>query len=292
MNYTKEYIIENTTVLVLGHNVKHFVSLAIESLLSVSKFKREQILYFDDLSTDGSIEEMKSRNIKCISWDKETYDEFMSNEEINKSLPIRVSAILNSAYKQINTEYVFIIDSDDIFLQDPTEFIFDYFIPYNSNTDCIIFAMDGGFREDKNNEEFFSVWQNCMYFNKSVLEKENALGDDIREILAYKKEDYGYTVEVYETGLSQWKKLRKIENQNRISCINIESEIIQNYFLEDVVLHIGLLSSYVQRGALASGKKKEDLINDFNIFKRNDVVETCKKIGLSPSQILNSIIKV
>ena len=49
MRNTRDYIIENTTVLVLGHNVKHFVSLAVESLLSVSKFKRNQFLYFDDL---------------------------------------------------------------------------------------------------------------------------------------------------------------------------------------------------------------------------------------------------
>jgi glycosyltransferase involved in cell wall biosynthesis len=105
------------TISFSGHNVKKFLILAIESFLHFFPGSEDKIVVFDDGSTDGTKEFLTEKGIKVITW---TIDKSVLDVEHRGYItpPVRVNNIVTEIMKQVNTKYLFVNDSDVIFVND------------------------------------------------------------------------------------------------------------------------------------------------------------------------------
>lgn len=118
---------DDFTIMFTGYNVKNTALLAIRSFQHFyPEFKN--ICYFDDYSSDGSEELLKSEGIKCISWNIENYYNFLSCTDYFNSIEeekmrdiatvcTRVSYMYNSCMKQVGTKYILFMHADSITLK-------------------------------------------------------------------------------------------------------------------------------------------------------------------------------
>lgn len=106
-----------------GYNIKNMATLSIDSLLKIYPQMKSQIIYFDDCSTDGTREELRSRGIKVISWDASLlcqYNHLITknqNWSITQRLSVRVAFIIENIVRQTETDYLLLNDGDVIFLR-------------------------------------------------------------------------------------------------------------------------------------------------------------------------------
>jgi len=113
-----------TTIAFSGYNIKNTALLAIDSFLKVYPFMKSQIIYFDDFSTDGTKNELKTRGIKVITWNRsllEKYNLYVNNNPKWSNvqlLSVRVSFIIKNIIQETETDYLLLNDGDIVFISD------------------------------------------------------------------------------------------------------------------------------------------------------------------------------
>jgi glycosyltransferase involved in cell wall biosynthesis len=134
----------NITIALSGYNLKNMVCLAIDSLLKIYPAMKPQIVYFDDFSTDGTKEELRSRGIKVITWDNELlarYEDMVAKHPewlLGQRLSVRVSYIIECIVRQTKTDYLLLNDGDVLFVNNT---MLEEFAGLATNYD-IIFSSD------------------------------------------------------------------------------------------------------------------------------------------------------
>lgn len=112
----------NLTVAFSGHNIREFSILAIKSFLHFYPNMVNNIVYFDDLSTDGTKEELESMGIRVITWSSDLKNQFDKLMEENifdtgiHSLIVRCDFIVKDILRQCKTRFIFVSDGDVLFL--------------------------------------------------------------------------------------------------------------------------------------------------------------------------------
>lgn len=119
---------EDLTIVFSGHNVEPYAITAIKSFLLFYPEYKSSINYFDDNSTDNTVEELTKLGIKVITWTKEFIDKYNEVKEyiyskpdpnhiniFSKLMSCRVMIINNCICHQVNTKYLCFFDSDVIF---------------------------------------------------------------------------------------------------------------------------------------------------------------------------------
>lgn len=263
-------IIENTTILVPGHNVKWFVVLAIESFLACSPFKREQVVFFDDNSTDGTREELENRGIKVITWDEYNHNRFIHSIQ-RENLCARVGHIFQTAYKQIHTDYVFTLDSDMVFFKDPTPL----FLPHLKEN--VIAAV----RRKASTSEFecYSIDQKLSYMNIKKLKELDCLGDDISDF-EYYYNDYTTAENDYkDTGFSFY--LKTVKAGVPAYFIDMGTELYNNIYEDmEYLFHFEWVSSSMRKDKLFASPIENVMNTIPKRFYRDKVKEICRKIEM------------
>ena len=115
-NEIKNSFYNNLTIAFSGYNIKWVAVGAIESFLYNYPQLRNNIVYFDDESTDGTKEELESRKIKVISWKyKKSEYEKLVNKFNNENISVRINAMIQDIALQTNTKYLLLCDGDTFF---------------------------------------------------------------------------------------------------------------------------------------------------------------------------------
>lgn len=103
-----------------GHNIAPFAEVAIRSFLLQYPELKNNVVYFDDYSTDSTYELLESLGVKSMGWDtelKELFDNYMNDELIvtkGQSQMLRCEFILKSILKQNTSKYIVILDGDTV----------------------------------------------------------------------------------------------------------------------------------------------------------------------------------
>ena len=111
-----EKLRKHITIQFTSLNIKPFLQLQIYSFLNFYPELRDNIVVFDDNSTDGTKEWLESKHIKIIEWDyyKQTIKDLL---DVSKSGTLHKSCVSHSymikeLLHQVNTKYLFVIDQD------------------------------------------------------------------------------------------------------------------------------------------------------------------------------------
>lgn len=110
---------DNFTLQISGRNILPFIKLNITSLLYYYPEIKNNIVVFDDNSTDGTREWLEDQNISVISWKyfnyddiNQLYDPYQSNGSI-----YRISCILEEIFGQQTTDKLIIMDGDQFIIK-------------------------------------------------------------------------------------------------------------------------------------------------------------------------------
>lgn len=194
MKNNQEYIKTNTTFVISGHNTRYLTALACESLHLNGNIPKEQIVYFDDFSTDGSREEMESRGFHVITWTKEFFEAFYSIEELRDDLAVRVGQIVSCILHQIDTEYVCFFDNDLIHTGDTPSWMLDL-------TGENEWSICGALQEWENSPALTRLLHTALWCNRTVLAQTDCLGESLDAVYSLYKTLGGAAFdEVYDTG--------------------------------------------------------------------------------------------
>lgn len=100
---------KDLTVLIPAKNNLDYIQVCINSFLEFYPDYKNNIVVFDDESTDGTKEWLEQENIKRISW---------KNYAVKKQFELKkFSFIIVEAMLQIHTKYLLMLDSDIFFLR-------------------------------------------------------------------------------------------------------------------------------------------------------------------------------
>lgn len=189
-----EYIKENTTFVISGHNTRYLSALACESLHLNGNIPKGQILYFDDFSTDGSQDEMEDRGFQVITWTKEFFEAFYSVEELREDLAVRVGQIVACILHQVDTEYVCFFDNDLIHTGDTPSWMLEL-------TEGKEWSICGALQEWDNSPALPRLLHTALWCNRTSLAQSNCLGEQLSEVYSLYKtlgeDDFDKT---YDTG--------------------------------------------------------------------------------------------
>lgn len=164
----------NVSVIVVNYNKSLYIKKCLESLVA-QKFKKFEVIFFDDFSSDNSVVEAKKfvdkLNLKIIK-NKNKKEKFGSYNQINS---------YSTALKFCNGELIFLLDSDDFFSKNKIfkivkffsrfpnkDIIFDLPFIYYSNNKVIKFRARRLF--------LFTLWpkfppQSCIAIKKNFFNK-------------------------------------------------------------------------------------------------------------------------
>ncbi|MFW6007916.1 MAG: glycosyltransferase family 2 protein [archaeon] len=206
---------KNLTIAFSGKNIKEYLILAIESFLHFYPELKDNIVVFDDKSTDGTKEWLNSRNIRWITW--EHFSEDLRNKS-NYSRSIgddvgrafKIDLIIKELLLQINTKYLLLNDGDVVFLDKG-------FLEKYINSDNIVIGPECYFNYNKqlitqypkyeelihpedlekyNNEEYhdiirvYRLWPYHIFCNLELIKMIGMLGDSYNYILSKNKNKF------------------------------------------------------------------------------------------------------
>lgn len=135
--------INDITVAFAGFNMRHFAVLAIESFLLHYPEMRDNVVFFDDKSTDRTVDDLQRRGIKVITWTEKWYNEYMNLKDSNyfdsttQIMSSRVCFIMREIMEQVETKYLLMSDGDVVFKKGG--FIEGYIDEFNNTDHKIIF---------------------------------------------------------------------------------------------------------------------------------------------------------
>ena len=134
------------SILIANFNSAKYIDQCINSLKSQT-YKNYEIIFFDDNSTDNSIEAIKKyKDIKVIENKKQT--SYGSLNQINA---------YKTAYEQCSGDIIFFLDGDDYFKENKLKKVVDDFS--NNTNKKIIFDYPIIF----NNEKFVNIKKNKIF---------------------------------------------------------------------------------------------------------------------------------
>ena len=110
------------SVVIPVYNREKYIKECIDSVLNQT-YQNFEIIIVDDGSTDKTVEIIESINDERI--------------KLFKNNHLGVSEATNFAFKQINGEYIALLDSDDTMISDRLEYQFNY-MENNQNIDVIV----------------------------------------------------------------------------------------------------------------------------------------------------------
>lgn len=101
------------SIIITNFNKSKFIIQSLQSC-SIQKYKKIEVIFFDDKSTDNSLQKVidfkKKNNLKI---------NILSNKnKKNYSAPTNQVIAINESLKYVKGEYVFFLDSDDFFHRD------------------------------------------------------------------------------------------------------------------------------------------------------------------------------
>ena len=100
---------KDLTISFSGYNIKGFLELAIMSFLRHHPDLRENIVVFDDESTDGTKEMLERIGVRRTSWMNE---EYINSPIRRKNITVRVNMITTELIEQCQTKYLLNFDGD------------------------------------------------------------------------------------------------------------------------------------------------------------------------------------
>lgn len=169
---------KNISIVFSGYNIKSVASFAIDTFIKQYPELKNNIIYFDDFSTDGSKAHFIKKGVKVITWKKEEIEQYNSLLDKNffknntHTLSVRVSFILNSIFKQLETKYVLMNDGDVAFYE--RGFLEKYFELLNDGYQAVgmfVAAYLSEFQDVPLINEQYKMMSQSEY--KNVLEKFN-----------------------------------------------------------------------------------------------------------------------
>jgi len=280
----KQEIIKNTTFVLSGHNIKWFAVLGLESLIKQSRLDRSQVLYFDDFSTDGTREELESRGIKVISWDKAIFRNF-KHSVLREDLCVRVDQIITCICRQIETKYVCVLDGDTAYSGDIASFILDKAMEDGIMPD--FFGISRAALTHHDNYPFLerNIWQNYMWFDATKLNNAGVTSNSLSEIQSY-YDVAGADIfnDMYDTGVVFYNNLMKTDAVMKLVEYIPGVQSSDNEWVSSILKisnHLGWLSSSMRDDKMFSGdwirhkEKLRAIISSISkeLYKENDIDE-------------------
>ena len=154
------------SILIANFNSAKYIDQCINSLKSQT-YKNYEIIFFDDNSTDNSIETIKKyKDIKVIENKKQT--SYGSLNQINA---------YKSAFKKSTGEILIFLDSDDYFEKNKVEKVISYFennLNKNILFDFPIIVKDREYFKKKNSSKLLKTYwpyihpQSCISIKRKI----------------------------------------------------------------------------------------------------------------------------
>lgn len=289
----KKEILENTIFAFSGHNIKSFAVLAVESLILRCNVDRKQIVFFDDMSTDGTKEEFEKRKVKVITWDEKIYNDF-ANSSLSKDLTVRVDQIVNSIFSQVCSKYICLLDGDTAYFDDAVDFMLNEIIDheYTSGKEFDILGLVKGkdgpnstAREDIG----WQIWQNYTWVRNETLGKYLQIPVQDIEDLRDKHGDGDFN-NLYDTGTFIYYAVRK-GGYNNIYHEYAGARDRWHEELQKKSVHLGWLSSSMRNDIYFGGSWDEQMKEIEKFLDREDTKALCSEVGLHINDLKKEFFK-
>lgn len=117
----------NLTITFSCYNILPYLRVSIISFLKLYPHLKENIVVFDDDSTDGTKEWLEKEGIKRITWSDKyrllITKHYSTIDKSSNSLIYLVGCLMNDIMSQVNTKYIMINDGDVVFTR---PFLYEY----------------------------------------------------------------------------------------------------------------------------------------------------------------------
>lgn len=194
------------SVIIPCYNHEQFVKDCIQSVIDQT-YENIELIIIDDGSKDCSVEKIKKMIPAC----NKRFINFEFRSHPNKGL----SATLNEAIEWCKGEFISILASDDLFLENKIKIQSDYLI---ENNNCV--ACFGGYiLIDKDSKELYTLTKNNVSysFEDIILHKHDLPAPTQMIRLEALKKVEGYSEDIIIEDWYMWLKLSKVGNLDYIS---------------------------------------------------------------------------
>lgn len=295
--------INDLSIYFSGHNISKYADVAIRSFLSVYPNLKEQIYYFDDESTDETVELLNELGIKRVTWDteiKSLYNQYFSDGTISnlgQSQMLRCEFILKSILKQCNTKYLLNLDGDTVTLK--SGFIEEYL-----NSDYIVYGAEGHIHTPyplpthKLNDTYNNK------FSKLRLDSEPVTTSTVQytHIRHARVHPYFFFAD-RETLLSNLNIMNNLRDKEYIALFNndiidvgadilltcMNNNLRYKLFNGKAIYHWTWVSSSIRDKNFTCSKTNEQIIDGYlsNLTVNKELREKLKELGVKPRELLH-----
>ena len=165
------------SILIANYNSSPYIQYCIDSLNSQT-YKNLEIIFFDDNSSDNSLEIIKQfSNVKVI--ENKIQTKFGSLNQLNA---------FKEAVKISKGDLIFLLDSDDYFNNEKIEKVVDY---YNNNEkaeivfDYPLIVEDNNIYSEKKKLKFFKTYWPYIHPTSCISIKKNCF-EELLKVISYK----------------------------------------------------------------------------------------------------------
>ncbi|MFW6008770.1 MAG: glycosyltransferase family 2 protein [archaeon] len=235
-NFQPNKYYKDLTIAFSGQNIKHYLILAIESFLYFYPNLKDNIIVFDDNSTDGTREWLEEKSIKTITWSNYTKHYFEGSKKIAKknnkdNSATKISLIFKEIMYQTKTKYLLLCDGDVIFINNGfVEYFYNIVKDYNiivpikqyklkSKKSIDIYSKYPTQLQINKDGQFYikGAWSYFSFYNINFLKKYNLLYDNfsINKFNNFYNRDQGieFLTELTIKNISYYELNKKIINQ-------------------------------------------------------------------------------
>lgn len=281
-------ILENTSFIFSGHNINFFAALAEESFILKCGIRREQVCYFNDMSTDKTEEEFIGRKLSMMSWEEDILEDFTNSEYAN-DLPLRVEMILQSALSKVESRYVCFLDGDNFYYRNSILKLLARII--QNNPEFAAFAYKAVRVKEEDIPKYYGlaerVYQNFLWLDLTQYKKEDLIirPKDVSEL--YEKYKGSNFTSYFDTGTILYYRL--IEAKRDCVFFDFDGDIYNE--LSDEMFHIGWLSSAMRNDKLFIGSwdEQQKVIEEFINDESNE--RLFKECGITKEDLTEQFLK-
>ena len=166
------------SILIANYNSTNYIDQCLNSINSQSN-KNFEVIFFDDNSSDNSLEKVKKfENIKIIENKKRT--PYGSLNQINA---------YKSAFKKSSGEILMFLDSDDYFEKNKVEKVISYFQSNSDRNilfDLPIIAKDKKYLKKKGSSKLLKTYWPYIY-PQSCISIKRKIADKMFKLIEYQK---------------------------------------------------------------------------------------------------------